>query len=121
MTVDLSDLPKTIRLAVGDCVEIAMPSYSGSGNAWSATQMSGGKVVSLSVGPKEAPQTQVVRRGGTTEPPPLSLVPERVVISALAPGEAVWQLVLARPFDRAGPTARHEVRITVVGAPDRGI
>ena len=119
MTVDLSDLPRKITLGVGDRLEIPLPSYSGSGNAWSVTGLSGQEIAQVSVEPAEAPAVPPSPGDGTAEPPDLVLVPDRAVVSGLAAGEAIWRLVLARSFGPSTPTAVHNLHVTVVAAPKR--
>jgi hypothetical protein len=117
MTVDLSSLPQRVSVAAGRRIEIPLPSYSGSGNSWSVQCLSGGDVVRVSVEPVETPPMAASPGDGITEPPALMLVPDRVVVSGLAPGEAVCRLVLARLFDPSTPTATHDFHVTIVTAP----
>jgi hypothetical protein len=113
--VDLSALPTTLTLKVGDRVEVPLPSYAGSGNAWSVSCIKGLDVaqVRLESGPLPPPSPP---GAGTSEPPPLMLAGERAVVSGLAPGEATWWLVLARSFGPPTPTAVHDLQITVIAA-----
>jgi hypothetical protein len=115
MSGDLSGLPRHITLRVGERAEVPLPSYAGSGNSWSAIRLSDSGVADVSVEFTEAsPPPSASLTDGTAEPPPLFLVPERAVVSALAPGKARWQLVLARPFASSPPTAVHEFQVTVL-------
>lgn len=114
MTIDLSNLPQQVRLAVGERTEIPLPSYADSGNIWSATCLRGHGVARVSIELGEHSSIPDTRGNGTTEPPPLMLVPERAVVSGLAIGEADWRLVLSRSFGAAPPAATHEIRITVL-------
>jgi hypothetical protein len=116
MTIDLSALPWTVALAVGERIEIPLPSYAGSGHKWSAVCIHGQEVAHLSVKLAEPPPAPTTPRDGTAEPPPLMLVPELAVVVGLARGEAAWRLVLARPFDPSKPVATHDLRITVLGS-----
>jgi hypothetical protein len=116
MTVDLSSLPRKITLGVGDRLKIPLPGYSGSGNAWSVTGVSGQEAARVSVEPAEVPAVPPSPGPGTAEPPELVLVPDRAVVYGLAPGEATWQLVLARPFGTSTPTAVHDLHVTVAAA-----
>ncbi len=117
MTLDLSALPRKVTLAVGDRTEIPLPSYSGSGNTWSVTGISGWEVAHVSVEPAAAPVVPPSPGDGTAEPPALMLVPDRAVVSGLALGEASWRLVLARPFGPSTPIAAHDLQVTVVATP----
>jgi hypothetical protein len=124
MTIDLSNLPQQIRLAVGERTVITLPSYADSGNTWSASCLRGHGVarVSIELGEHSSipdtrgPAMPDTRGDGTTEPPPLMLVPERAVVSGLAVGEADWRLVLSRSFGVAPVAASHEIRIIVLAA-----
>ncbi len=116
MTVDLSNLPRHITLAVGERIVIPLPSYANSGNIWSATCVRGHEIAQVLVELGEFPVTADSRGDGTAEPPPLMLAPEQAVVSGLAGGEAVWQLVLSRSFGLAQTAASHELRVTVVAA-----
>jgi len=113
MTVDLSGLPRDVTLEVGGRMEISLPSYAGSGNIWSATCLGGQGVAHVSVELGEAPAVLTPPSDGTAEPPPLTLVPESVVVYGLACGEATWRLVLARPFDPSKPAATHDLQVKV--------
>ncbi|HEY7035539.1 MAG TPA: hypothetical protein VH482_29635 [Thermomicrobiales bacterium] len=117
MSIDLSALPRHVTVAVGGRREIPLPSYAGSGNAWSATPVSGEEVARVSVELGGAPAAPMRPADGTAEPPALVMVPEVAVVVGLARGEATWRLVLARSFDPAHPTATHELRVTVVDNP----
>jgi hypothetical protein len=117
MTVDLSSLPQKIELAVGERVSIPLPCYSGSGNVWSVTNVSGPEVARVSVEPAEIPPMPPSSGDGTAEPPELVLVPDRAVVFGLAPGEAIWRLVLARSFGPPVHTAVHDLHVTVAATP----
>lgn len=116
MTIDLSNLPRHITLAAGERIVIPLPSYANSGNTWSATCVRGHGIAQVAVELGEPPVTADLQGDGTAEPPPLMLAPEQAVVSGLAGGEAVWQLVLSRSFGSAPAAAAHELRITVVAA-----
>ena len=119
MTIDLSVLPKHVTLTVGERIELPLPSYAGSGNAWSATCIRGLGVADIAVAmghSASADAAPTLPVDGTAEPPALMLVPERAVVRGLACGEAIWHLVLARSFDPARATATHVLQIAVVAA-----
>lgn len=116
MTVDLSNLPQHIRLAVGGRIVIPLPSYANSGNTWSAVCVRGHGIAQVSIELGEFPIMADSRGDGTAEPPPLMLTPEQAVVSGLAGGEAVWQLVLSRAFGPAQAAAAHYLRVTVATA-----
>jgi hypothetical protein len=103
-------------VTVGEASEIPLPSYAGSGNIWSAVCVNGQGVAQVSVELAERPAIPATPRDGKAEPPPLTLVPERAIVHGLTPGEATWQLVLARPFGPSQPAARHDLQVTVVAA-----
>ena len=111
MSVDLSALPRSITVKVGERAEIALPSYAGSGNRWSARCM-GGKAAEVRVEVEAIPPPPP--GDGTGPPPPLRLAPEKAVVLGLAPGEAAWRLELSRPFGVREPAATHELRVTVI-------
>jgi hypothetical protein len=111
-----SGLPQSVMLAVGDRIEIALPSYAGSGNHWSIVSIAGAGVARAAVEPADAPVSPPAPGNGNVEPPALVLVPEHVVVSGLRPGEATWRLVLARPFGDATPMVVQDLHVTVVAA-----
>jgi hypothetical protein len=117
MTIDLHNLPQHITLAVGKRTEFPLPSYAGSGNAWSATCLSGQEVARVSVELGEPPPTASPIVDGTTEPPSTAYAEEKVVVEGLTEGRATWQLVLARSFGPPEPTATHQFQVNVVGGP----
>jgi len=114
MSIDLSGLPKEIRIAVGERYELLLPSYSGSGNNWSVTSLSGEEVARAWIEPVDVPN---VTGSPGNEPPELMLVPDRLVVFGLSPGEATWRLTLARSFGPPTPTATSDLHVTVVNAP----
>ena len=114
MSIDLSGLPKEITVAVGQRYEIVLPSYSGSGNNWSVTSLSGEEVARAWIEPVDVPN---VTRSPGNEPPELMLVPDRLLVLGLSPGEATWRLTLARTFGPSTPTATCALHVTVVHAP----
>lgn len=114
MTIDLSSVPRHVTLAVGESLAIPLPSYSGSGNAWSATCVRGDAVAQVSVEVGGAPPAPDAGSGGA--PPQLMLADELAVVRGLASGDAVWTLVLARSFGPPTPTATHDIEVTVAPA-----
>jgi hypothetical protein len=113
MTVDLSDLPRHVTLVVGGRAEIPLPSYANSGNSWSAVCMGGQGVADVSIVFGKADPLPGSPGNGTSEPPPLTQVPEIAVAYGVVRGNASWRLVLARQFDPSGPTASHDLEVTV--------
>lgn len=118
MMVELPDLPHEVRVMVGERIEIPLPSYAGSGNVWASEEVRGGDRATTSVVPTETSPRPGPGGGGTSEPPALALVPERAVVVGIAPGEAVWRLVLQRPFGPRTPAAVVELHVVV--SPDPG-
>jgi hypothetical protein len=114
--VDLSALPENITLAVGDRLELRLPSYSGSGNSWSATRFGGTDAARVQIQLPASAIPDPMPADGTTEPPPLALMPEMLVITGVTPGEAAWRLTLSRSFGPANTAAVHDFRITVLAA-----
>lgn len=114
MTIDLSSVPRHVTLAVGESVAIPLPSYAGSGNAWSATCVRGDAVAQVSIALAGAPPEAA--GNGAAEPPQLMLADEQAVVRGIASGDALWTLVLARSFGPPTPTATHDVAVTVVAA-----
>jgi hypothetical protein len=113
MMVDVADVPKRFELAVGERAAIELPSYSGSGNAWSVSCLSGETVAAVTIevgpGPRSAP-------GGNeseTEPPTPAVVRERAVVVGLSPGSARWLITLSRSFSPEPPSANIELTIRV--------
>ena len=113
MTIDVGDLSRPVTVAVGDCVELPLPSYSGSGNSWSAECLSGKNVarVLIMMDPPPAPARP---RSGPPEP---ALAAERAVVHGLSVGTAHWRLALARDFGPRTPTATADVEVIVIAAP----
>lgn len=117
MTIDLSGMPKRITVAVREASEIPLPSYAGSGNIWSAVCVNGQGVAEVSVELGKQPAIPATPPDGTAEPPPLTLIPEYAIVRGLTPGEATWQLVLARPFGPSIPLTTHDLQVKVVVTP----
>ena len=115
MTIDLSSVPLHVTLAVGETIAIPLPSYAGSGNAWSATCVRDAAVAQVSIELGGAPPAGVAG-DGAAEPTQLMLAEEQAVVRGLASGKALWTLVLARSFGPPVPTATHDVEVTVVAA-----
>ena len=100
MHIDLRDLPRRLTLAAGDQVTLTLPSFLGSGNAWSAHCESGADVALVSIA-MEPPSPSSVTTGMLGPPEP-SIATELAIVRAVAPGTARWWLHLARSF--APPT-----------------
>ena len=113
MTIDVGDLSRPVTVAVGDCVELPLPSYSGSGNAWSAECLFGRDVARVVIMLKPPPTPA---RPGSGPPEP-TLAAERVVVRGLSVGTAHWRLLLGRSFGPRTPTATADVEIIVIAAP----
>ena len=113
MSIDLSQLPETVTVAAGAQLEIALPSYGGSGNYWSARPVSGADVARVSIRSGDAASQSGPTPDGTQEPPALSLVSERAVVVGIVPGESTWQLVLGRSFGTDPPAASHVLHVVV--------
>jgi hypothetical protein len=116
MSVDLSNVPTHLTLAVGERIVIPLPSYAGSGNFWSIRCRGRNSVVDARVELDRSPREPVAEDGGTTEPPQPVLVAERLVVSGLAVGEDLCQLVLSRSFGHPAPSASRELRIAVAAS-----
>lgn len=120
---DLGALPPALSLPAGGRAVLPLPSYAGSGNAWSARCLDGLGVadVRVQLGPA-TDEGYAVRPGSAhapVEPPDAAPVPETLVVDGQEEGTAVWQLVLSRPFAPDVPTATHELQVTVRGHPDK--
>jgi hypothetical protein len=113
MIVNLSSLPQHITLAVGERIVLPLPSYANSGNTWSASCLRGHGAAQVLVELSEVSVMEDSRGDGVAEPPPLMLALEQAVVSGLADGDAVWQLVLSRSFGSEQPTLLHDLRVTV--------
>jgi hypothetical protein len=117
VTFEVTGLPRQLTLAAGGRLEIPLPSYAGSGNAWSASCLSGPDVagVSVALGPP-VPPAPVPGSG----PPQPRLATEHAVVRGLRAGTARWRLELARSFGPRQPVATVDIDITVTPAdPDR--
>lgn len=113
MTIDISNLPQHVILAVGERIVIPLPSYANSGNTWSATCLHGHGTAQLSIEVGELPVIADLRGDGISEPPPLMLAPEQAIVYGLVRGDAVWKLVLSRSFGPAETSISHDLQITV--------
>lgn len=113
MTIDISNLPQHVILAVGERIVIPLPSYANSGNTWSATCLYGHGIAQLSIEVGELSVITDLRGDGISEPPSLMLAPEQVIVYGLASGDAVWKLVLSRSFGSAETSISHDLQITV--------
>jgi hypothetical protein len=111
MTIDLSTLPQRVTIAVGGRRDIALPSYAGSGNRWSARCIGGGEVGEVRIESGDAPSRPP--GDGTAEPPPPMLAAETAVVLGIAEGEATWRLELARSFGPRVPAATHDLCVIV--------
>jgi hypothetical protein len=110
MSIDLSGLPRRLTVVVGDRLEIALPSYLGSGNAWSASCLYGADIALVTVAMTPPDPTAAEPGGGPPEP---RLATERAVVRGLAVGESRWRLTLARSFGPPHPTATYDLDIDV--------
>ena len=119
MTIDLSDVPDHVELAVGDQARLELPSFMDSGNDWSVVGDDRSSVAEVSI--EVAPPDASLTGDGSTEPPPMRLAQETAAIRALSPGETTVRLVLMRSFGEPEVSAEHTLNIKVVEAerPDR--
>lgn len=113
MTTDLSSLPSHCVVKPGGQARLPLPSYAGSGNAWSAVCVSSPHVADVTVVVGAVPSTDGGRRDGVSEPPPMQLAGESLVVKGRVPGLAVWRLVLARSFGAREVAAEHELHVAV--------
>jgi hypothetical protein len=110
VTVEIHGLPRRLSVAAGGQREISLPSYAGSGNAWSASCLTGEGVaaVAIQIGPQLPPAA--VPGGGPPEP---RLATEQAIIRGLRAGQSRWRLQLSRPFGPQEPTAAIDIDIEV--------
>ncbi len=110
MSFEVPGLPRRITVAAGGQQEVALPSYAGSGNAWSATALTGEEVATVTVetGPRLPPAD--VPGGGPPEP---RVAAERAIVRGLQVGQAQWRLALSRSFGPPEPTAVVDIDIEV--------
>lgn len=113
MTIALSTLPKHVSLAVGKHIVIPLPSYADSGNIWSVTCLSGHGIAEVTVELSKTTNSSDSPGDGISEPPSLILVHEQVSVLGLSAGDAVWQLLLSRPFGSMQIAASQNLQITV--------
>ncbi|MEI6848102.1 MAG: hypothetical protein WCK32_08770 [Chlorobiaceae bacterium] len=113
MIVDIPDLPRHIILDEGERIVFPLPSYSNSGNTWSTTCLGAQGVASVTIELGEISQALITPGNGISEPPPLSIAPEKLIVHGLSCGETTWQLVLSRSFGGSQPTLSYNVHITV--------
>jgi hypothetical protein len=116
MGIDLSAIPTLLTLAPGGQTQLVLPSYTGSGNVWSARPLSGEQIADVRVETVLAspPADRVVPPGGG--PPEPVLAGERLVVHGLNVGTARWLLTLSRSFGPPEPTATAELEIIVTQA-----
>jgi hypothetical protein len=110
VTFEVPGLPRQLTLAAGGRLEVPLPSYAGSGNAWSAACLTGEGVATVSVttGPRLPPTA--VPGGG---PPQPRLAAEQAVVRGLRAGRARWRLELSRSFGPRQPVATVDIDIEV--------
>ncbi len=113
MTVDLSGLPRRVRVAVGERAEIGLPSFAGSGNVWTAEPVGSPATAVAAVAVRTDPAARAPVRDPGGEPPSSYAAPVVAVVAGRMPGTARWRLVLARPFAPRPPTAVHELTVDV--------
>jgi len=113
VTIDLSFLPDRVEIAVGQQRDLELPSYAGSGNAWSVACLSGCDTAQARVELRPDAVPRPVARAGEGPPAPF-LVPEVLTIRGLRPGRSRWKLTLARDFAPRPPTAEHELDVDVM-------
>ena len=111
MTVELHGLPDPVSVAVGEQAVVPLPSYAGAGLDWSATAVSGAEVADVRVEIGSLPETG--RPDGTSEPPPMALAAESLVVAGRTEGTGVWHLRLARSFDPDHPAAELDLTVEV--------
>lgn len=112
MTIDTGGLPTHVSLAVGEERALPLPSYAGAGLDWTATPLSETDMAEIRIDIGSLPAT-TQRTDGTTEPPPMAIAPERLVIIGRAVGVTTYRLRLARTFDPDHPAAEHDLTVEV--------
>jgi len=110
VNVELPGLPRQVTVAAGGRHEIPLPSFSGSGNSWSARAVSGADAATVTVRISPPPPPAAVPGTGPPEPRHAA---ERAVISGIRAGHARWRLELARSFGPRHPTAVVDIDIEV--------
>lgn len=101
----MSEVPAEVTLAVGERCELALPGLGTAGYRW--CESLGGDVTAVRI---------VWRRGfsAAEEPRPLGAsAPERLQITAEAPGHVTVHLTQERPWERGRPHAEHTIEIEV--------
>jgi inhibitor of cysteine peptidase len=95
---------RSVRLAVGDTLVVALPTNPGTSYSWQVVSRS--KSVLARVGSTtKAKAVKSVRLGARKQ--------KRFFFSAIKPGNARLRLVYRRPFEQAEPAATFEVHIRV--------
>ncbi|HEY2959663.1 MAG TPA: hypothetical protein VGM21_15870 [Actinomycetota bacterium] len=112
-------LPAVLPLEAGGRWRRRLPSAAGAGSAWRAEFVGGDRYSAEVLVELEPTAPPTAAPGGP--PPAAHGVPEVLVVHALAPGDAVWRLRLARPWARGAPVAEHllEVRVRQAAAAAR--
>ena len=109
------ELPAEISVRAGRSVDLELPSYAaaatrGQSNLTTAPT-SPTQVLEPLVNAPAGPPPQEL---GVTEPPALTLVPDRLTITGLTAGTTHCPLTLRRPFVPGPPAAQYDVHVTVL-------
>jgi predicted secreted protein len=102
-----ADVPESLRLTVGSSHDIVLPGLGTAGYLWTSEVEGDENVLTLTW-----------RRGfGESEHPAVGVsAPERLTISASAPGQAAVHLAQARSWETGKPPrAEHTVQVFVEG------
>lgn len=109
------ELPAEISVRAGRSVDLELPSYAGSGYSWSLEFPDGTDIATAVLEPLvNAPAGPPPQELGVSEPPALTLVPDRLTITGLSPGTTYCHLTLRRPFVPGPPAAQYDVHVTVL-------
>lgn len=109
--VELPDIPTRVVVAAGERVSIDLPSYAGSGNLWTVTCRRGPDRATVAV--VRSASTAAHPGTGVEMPPTPVLAAETAEVTGVRPGDATWELVLARPWAPTPPAAVHRLDVVV--------
>lgn len=102
----MTDLPTELHLAVGDHHEVVLPGLGTSGYRWDDDL----------TGDTEAVATQWQRGMSPEEArgrPVGASAPERLTMTAIAPGRVTVRLMQRRPWETGPPYAEHTIEVDV--------
>ncbi|MGC3995051.1 MAG: protease inhibitor I42 family protein [Propionicimonas sp.] len=108
MSTPSPEPPTTLTLAVGEQHELVLPGLGTAGYIWQDAVDGPDGVVAVA-------WTRGFGGDATAAPRPIGAsAPERLAITAVAPGHVTLRLAQRRPWEQVAPRAQHVVEVEVV-------